>query len=57
MGKVFSDTLGGFETPGVGPNRKDGAWLIFIAQHLITGIVMLNTLIAVLGDSYNTVKK
>ena len=55
MGRVFSETLGGFDMPGVGLEKKVGAWIIFIMLQLITNIVVLNTLIAILGDSYDNV--
>ena len=55
MGVVFSDTLGGFEVPGVGTKIKHGAWMIFIMLQTIMNIIILNTLIAILGDSYDNV--
>ena len=55
MGRVFSETLGGFDMPGVGLEKKVGSWIIFIMLQLLTNIVVLNTLIAILGDSYDNV--
>ena len=55
LGLVFSDSLGGFEAPGVGEEKVITAWLIFLLLQIITTIIVLNTLIAILGDSYDNV--
>ena len=55
-GLVTVDALGGFDTPGVGADHKTGEWVIFLMLQIITNIVVLNTLIAILGDSYDNVQ-
>lgn len=52
MGLVFVDSLGGFDTP----ESHLVAWAIFLLLQIITNIVVLNTLIAILGDSYDNVQ-
>lgn len=54
-GTALSETLGGFDTPEVGDDKVVGAWLIFIMLQIVTNIIVLNTLIAILGDTYDNV--
>ena len=55
-GLVFSEAIGGFDAPGTGKDRVVTAWLVFILLQIITSIIVLNTLIAILGDSYDNVQ-
>lgn len=55
MGVVFAETLGGFENPKVGPEKEPGVWFIFTMLQIIINIIVLNTLIAILGNSYDIV--
>lgn len=55
MGIVLTEALGGFEVPNVGHDKVVAAWLIFILLQIVTSIIVLNTLIAILGDSYDNV--
>ena len=51
----MADALGGFDSPGVGEDKVVTQWFVFINLQVITSIVVLNTLIAILGDSYDNV--
>ena len=55
QGLVLVDALGGFDSPEVGEDKVVAQWFIFIQLQVITSIVVLNTLIAILGDSYDNV--
>ena len=55
MGIVLTEALGGFEVPDIGHDKVVAAWLIFILLQIVTSIIVLNTLIAILGDSYDNV--
>lgn len=55
IGLVSTEALGGFEVPDVGEKKETAVWLIFIMLQIVTSIIVLNTLIAILGDSYDNV--
>ena len=57
---VFADSMGGLYHPSEGPmeefaSRMPG-WFIFVTLQLIVGLVALNTLIALMGDSFDHVQ-
>jgi hypothetical protein len=52
---VLIDALGGFDPPETGADKPTGAWFTFIILQIGTSIIVLNTLIAILGDSYDNV--
>lgn len=54
-GLVTAEALGGFEVPGAEEPAETGEWIVFLWLQIITNIVVLNTLIAILGDSYDEV--
>lgn len=55
-GIVFAEILGGFDTPGVGVDRVWGVWDVFIMMMIYINLIGLNSLIALLGDSYGKVQ-
>lgn len=56
-GHIFAETLGAeFESPPVGNDFIPGAWTVFIIMKFIITLVVMNTLIAILGDSFDQVK-
>ena len=56
-GNLFAYTEGAeFDAPPTGDDYAPGKWAVFIIMHFIITIVVLNTLIAILGDSFDQVK-
>ena len=60
---VFADSLGGLFIPLANPDDQAGGfnarlpdWTNFLFLQLLTSIVALNTLIAILGDSFDEVQ-
>ena len=57
---VFQDSLGGFEAPDkdeISDNLERMArWVIFILFLIVTNIIGINSLIAIIGDSYERVQ-
>lgn len=53
---MFSDILGGFDAPGTGEDYEPGKWLIFIFSMTYLMVIALNSLIAILGDSFDKVQ-
>jgi hypothetical protein len=52
---VFSEALGGFDSPPTGGQALPGQWVLFIILMFVTNLIVLNTLIAILGDSFDNV--
>lgn len=56
-GNLFAYTMGAeFEAPATGADSIPGNWIVFIIMKFIITLVVLNTLIAILGDSFDQVK-
>ena len=57
---VFLEALGDFERPTIENNPQPllrlNVWIIFLLLQMITNVVALNTLIAIIGDSYERVQ-
>ena len=57
---VFLEALGDFERPTVEntpqPYFRFNVWIMFLLLQMITNVVALNTLIAIIGDSYERVQ-
>ena len=56
-GNLFAYTMGAeFDAPPTGDDFVPGNWTVFIIMKFIISLVVLNTLIAILGDSFDQVK-
>jgi hypothetical protein len=55
LGVDFAYTMGGWDSPDVGEERTPGAWTVFFVLIFITNLIVLNTLIAILGNSFDNV--
>jgi hypothetical protein len=55
-GLSFSSAMGGYETPGTGSFSTPGEFILFIMLMFYANLIALNTLIAILGDSYDNVR-
>ena len=57
---VFLEALGDFERPSIEntpqPLIRFNVWIMFLLLQMITNVVALNTLIAIIGDSYERVQ-
>ena len=56
FGMVFSDVLGGFDAPGTGDDYQPGKWAVFLIGMIYILVIALNSLIAILGDSFDKVQ-
>jgi hypothetical protein len=53
---VVTYALGAFETPGVQEDFVAGFWAVTLALVAATNLLALNSLVAILGDSYGKVQ-
>ena len=57
---VFADTIGGYEAPDAEELEigwvRSAHWVLFVLLALAANIIALNSLIAILGDSYEKVQ-
>lgn len=53
---IFAKSLGAYDTPETGEERKTGAATLFYVLNFVTNLVSLNSLIAILADSYEKVR-
>lgn len=56
FGMVFSEILGGFDAPGTGDDYEVGKWELFFATQIYLAVIAMNSLIAILGDSFDKVQ-
>ena len=60
LGSVFLAALGDFTSPNTEDtpetSKRMNKWIVFLLLQMVTNIVALNTLIAIIGDSYDRVQ-
>jgi hypothetical protein len=56
FGMMFSDILGGFDAPGTGDEYQPGKWVAFCLSLTYIMVIAMNSLIAILGDSFDKVQ-
>jgi hypothetical protein len=54
-GLILVQALGEFDQPSTGSDAIAGQWFMFIITAFFSNLIVLNTLIAILGDSYDKV--
>ena len=56
FGMGFSEVNGGFDAPGTGDDYEPGKWIIFTISLTYLSVIALNSLVAILGDSFDKVQ-
>ena len=56
FGMTFAEILGGFDAPGTGEDYEPGKWVLFCFTMTYVMVIAMNSLIAILGDSFDKVQ-